>query len=64
MHSYSVELHNQNVLAYPVIEQRFITTNPSKYSYHDDPNLSRDICLNKASSCLVLFTLTCAAPKP
>ena len=42
----------------------FCITNPSQYSYLNDPNLSRGICLNKASSCLVLLTLTCALPKP
>ena len=41
-----------------------IAINPSKYSYHDDPYLRRSICLDNASSCLVLFTLTGASPKP
>ena len=42
----------------------FCITNPSQYSYLNDPNLSRGICLSKTSSCLVLLTLTCALPKP
>ena len=37
---------------------------PIIYYYFNDPYPCRGICLNKASPYLVLFTLTCAAPKP